>query len=111
MKWIEVFLYETRPYFFLALALFMMNQEVPSPIMIASVLILFICSAFIIRFRMKARRGSQFEKIFYFAQPITYFAIGLYAIVWQRDSMLAFVSAIVLLICGLVIARWRFQSR
>jgi|GEM_PF-2751475 len=108
---LEALFYEFRPYFLLALGIYVLGAQDPSPFAIACVLILMVCSTLIIRFRMKARRGSSLEQLFYDMQPVIYFCLAGYAMVWLHHSKLALACALILLFCATMIVRWRLGRK
>lgn len=111
MNKLGLIFYETRPFLLLALGLYVLVSQEPSPVLVASALTLLFCAALILRLRLKARKGSAMEQFVYDLQPILYLGLGAYALVWLRSSKLAVASALVLLFCGSLILRWRMSGK
>lgn len=109
MAKIEAIFYELRPLLYAVLGIYVLVAHEPSPILLGCAFILMFCAALILRLRLKARRGASMEQIFYDLQPVIYLALGVYALVWLRQSKIALASALVLLCCGTVIVRWRLS--
>ena len=107
----EKFFYEAKPYILLALGVYVLSAEQPKVVLILSGLLLVLASTIILRMRMKSRKGSSLETLFYEAQPFLYLGIGGYALYFLKSSKFAVGCALMLMCCAVLILNWRYEGR
>ena len=111
MEKLERFFYETKPFLCLALAIYAFASPEPSKTALLCGLTLLIAGTFILRSRLKSRKGSALEMVWYEAQPFLYLGVAGYMLMYQRNSRIAIGSALLLLFCATMILQWRYQNR
>jgi drug/metabolite transporter (DMT)-like permease len=107
----EHFVYESKPFAVLAIAIYALSAERPNSFLITCACILLFCGTFLLRLRLKHRRGSPIETLFYESQPYFYLGLGLYTLFFKNQSKFAAGCALLLVFCGTMIMRWRYKNR
>jgi uncharacterized membrane protein HdeD (DUF308 family) len=111
IKKLEQFFYEAKPFICLALAVYAFASPEPNRVALLCGLALLIAGTFILRDRLKARRGSALEMVWYEAQPFLYLGVAGYVLLFQRSSKVAVGFAMLLLFCATMILQWRYKNR
>ncbi len=111
IKKLEQFFYESKPFLCLALAVYAFASPEPNRIALLCGLALLVAGTFILRGRLKNRRGSALEMVWYEAQPFLYLGVAGYVFLYQRTSKIAIGFAMLLLFCATMILQWRYKNR
>jgi drug/metabolite transporter (DMT)-like permease len=111
MNEFSTFTYELKPFVLLALSVYALSASDPNPLLIGCGLILLFCSGMILKMRMRHRRGSGVEAVFYELQPFLYLGLSLYVLFFKHSSTATVGFAMVLIFCTVVILNWRYRFR
>jgi len=104
------FIYESRPFLYLALGAYTLAVDSPNLFVINSAFVLIICGLVVLRMRY-TKRQSRLEYLFYESLPFLYVAIGIYAIAFHYTSKIAVTSGVILLFCATKVFQWRMKNR
>lgn len=107
----ESFIYESRPFAYVALGVYALSVEKPNILLMAFAAILIFCGILVLRMRFAARKGSNIESLLYESLPFLYLAIGVYALVFLNASKIGVGSGVVLLFCATRVFHWRIRHR
>lgn len=105
------FLYESRPYAYVALGVYAMSVEKPNILLMAFAAILVFCGIMVLHMRFESRKGSSMQSLFYESLPFLYLGLGVYALTFLGASKIAVGSGVTLLFCATKIFHWRVQNR
>lgn len=107
----ESFLYESRPFAYVALGAYALAVDKPDLIWMAAAAILIFCGIVVLRMRFAARAGSTLESLYYESLPFLYLGIGVYALAFMDFSKIAVGSGVILLFCATRVFHWRIRNR
>jgi hypothetical protein len=107
----ESFLYESKPYAYVALGVYALSVDKPKPFVVACAILLLFAGILVLRVRFRNRPGSNLESLFYESLPFIYIGLGVYALVFLEASKMAVSCGVVLLFCATKVIRWRMNDR
>lgn len=105
------FLYESRPFAYVALGAYALSVEKPDIVMMAFAAVLIFLGIIVLRMRFMARKGASLESLYYESLPFLYLGIGVYALAFLNTSKIAVASGVVLLFCATRVFHWRIRNR
>jgi hypothetical protein len=107
----ESFLYESRPFAYVALGAYALSVEQPDLILMGFAAVLIFCGILVLRMRYAARLGSTLESLYYESLPFLYLGIGVYSLAFLNASKIGVASGVVLLFCATRVFHWRIRNR
>lgn len=107
----ESFLYESRPFAYVALGTYALSVDEPDLVMLGCAALLVFIGIIVLRMRFNARKGANVESLFYESLPFLYLAIGVYALAFMDFTRIAVGSGVVLLFCATRVFHWRIRNR
>lgn len=107
----ESFLYESRPFAYVALGAYALAVDKVDIISIGFAGLLIFCGILVLRMRYAARAGSSLESLYYESLPFLYLGIGVYALVFLNFSKIAVGAGVILLFCATKVFHWRIRNR
>ncbi len=107
----ESFLYESRPFAYVAIGTYALAADKPNLILLAAAAILIFCGILVLRMRFNARAGATMESLYYESLPFLYLGIGVYALFFLNFTKIAVGSGVILLFCATKVFQWRILNR
>lgn len=107
----ESFLYESRPFAYVALGMYALSVDAPDLMLLGSAAVLVFIGIIVLRMRFNARKGANVESLFYESLPFLYLGIGVYALAFMDFAKIAVGSGVVLLFCATRVFHWRIRNR
>ncbi len=107
----DSFLYESRPYAYVALGIYVLLVDKPNILLVGFSAILIFCGVLVLRARFTHRKVKSLESLFYESLPFLYLGLGVYALVFLNASKLGVGSGMLLLFCATKVFQWRIRSR
>jgi hypothetical protein len=107
----ESFLYESRPFAYVALGVYALAVDKPDLILMGAAALLIFCGILVLRMRYAARAGSSLESLYYESLPFLYLGVGVYAIVFMEFTKIAVGAGVILLFCATKVFHWRIRNR
>lgn len=107
----ESFLYESRPFAYLALGAYAFSVEKPNIIVIACALVLLYAGVVVLHMRYSARKDATLNSLVYESLPFLYVGLGVYSLLFLGASQIGVGSGVVLLLCATKVFHWRIRNR
>lgn len=107
----ESFLYESRPFAYVALGAYALSVEKPNLVVMGFSAVLIFLGIVVLRMRFAARKGASLESLYYESLPFLYLGLGVYALVFLNASKVGVASGVVLLFCATRVFHWRIRNR